>query len=143
MPAIVQQIPDSARIALSGLALLAAGWDLKTRTIPNWLTVTAAVVGLVISPLEALKGIGLGLLIQLPFFYWGKIGGGDVKLLAAAGALAGWKNMLFLFFTGSIVQGLIAAIVVASHKGKTEGVPRGPSFLVAVLLLFLMIWANA
>ncbi len=142
MPAIVSPLSDPARIALVILAVLAAGWDVKTRTIPNWLTVAAALTGLVLSPVEALKGVGIGFLIQLPFFYWGKIGGGDVKLMAAAGAIAGWKNLIFLFLTGSIVQGFIAVAVLAVRKGRTEGVPRGPSFLVAVLLLLLMIWAN-
>ena len=131
-----------ARIALVLLGILAAAWDLKTRTIPNWLTLAAAVAGLALSPLGALKGIALALALQLPFFLWGKIGGGDVKLMAAAGALAGWKNLIILFLASSILQGLIAAIVISVRKTKTGGVPRGPSFLAAVLLLLVMIWAN-
>ena len=128
-----------AKIALAILALLAAGWDIKTRTIPNWLTVTAAVIGIALGWQEGLKGLGLGLLLQLPFFVMGMIGGGDVKLMAAAGAIAGWKNLVMLFFLSTALQGIIALVVLAVTRGKARGVPRGPSFALAVGLLLILL----
>ena len=130
-----------AQIALVLLGVLAAAWDVRTRTIPNWLTLAAAAVGLCLAPLDGLKGLALGLALQLPFFLWRKIGGGDVKLMAAAGALAGWKNLIILFLATSILQALVALVVITIRK-KKDGVPRGPSFLAAVLVLLVMIWAN-
>ena len=128
-----------AKIALAVLALLAAGWDLKTRTIPNWLTVAGIVVGLALGWQEGLKGIGLGLALQVPFFVLGMIGGGDVKLMAAAGAIAGWKNLVLLFFLAAVLQAIIALIALAVTRGKARGVPRGPSFAVAVGLLLVLL----
>ncbi len=86
-----------------GASAAAAGTDLKTGHIPNWLTLPLLLVGPAIAAFEAQKrgasalqaaGVSLlGVLIcsAVPYllFRAGGMCGGDVKLLAAVGALLG------------------------------------------------------
>jgi Flp pilus assembly protein protease CpaA len=131
------QIPNSAQLAFLLLILIAAVTDLRNRTIPNWLTGAGVVAGLIIAPIAALKGAGLGLLIQVPLFYFGFIGGGDVKLMAASGALLGPGNFLLLFLFSAILEGVFAAGAVLIRRGRVKGLPRAPFVAVAGLLLLV------
>jgi len=73
--------------ALAVAVVLVAAWsDHRHGRIPNALTLPALAAGLVLgSPAGALVSAGLPLLL----FGRGKVGGGDVKLFAALGALLG------------------------------------------------------
>ena len=93
-------------------ALLMAGNDVKSRRIPNYLTLTTALSGLAlrgacygISGLtEGFLGLLLGFgLLFLPY-YLGGMGAGDVKALAALGAWLGPKPTFFLFYMAEPVQ---------------------------------------
>ena len=103
---------------LAVLVTLAGVWDWKTRRIPNWLTVTGAVAGLALnSPLSAAKGFGIALLVYLPLYLLRAVGGGDLKLMAAIGAITGPDVWLVLFVLSSVLGGLVAlALVIA--KGR-------------------------
>ncbi|WP_342415469.1 prepilin peptidase [Paenibacillus sp. FSL R10-2782] len=74
------------------LLLFASVCDLRTRQIPNSLSLAIAGVGLLHhSPLTALIGLfitGLPYLLGA-IFSGGKIGGGDIKLMAACGVVLG------------------------------------------------------
>jgi Flp pilus assembly protein protease CpaA len=120
------------------LGLIAAGWDWRTRTIPNWLTIPALSAGLALNRLDGVYGLGVALLIQVPFFFAGMIGGGDVKLMAAAGALLGWREFLILFLIVSLLQGLGALVLLAARRGKLDSLPRGPFFLAGVAVYLLI-----
>ena len=111
----------SAAIAIS---VIACATDLRTQRIPNVLTFGAALAGLVAhialdgasGALTAAGGWLTGLLIFLPFFALGGMGGGDVKLLAALGAWLGAYETLYLaMYTG--VAGGALAVVVAFSRG--------------------------
>ena len=73
-----------AAVALSGGA--AATIDLRTRRVPNQLTLAIGVLGLTLSvlhvthvtPAGALAGFVLGLLLMLPGHFIGATGAGDV-----------------------------------------------------------------
>ncbi|MGI6345034.1 MAG: A24 family peptidase [Bacillota bacterium] len=98
--------------------------DLKENRIPNWLTVSAAGLGLVLQvTLNGLAGLGdslggfaLGLLVLLPFFASGKFGGGDVKLLAALGALRGFHFFWRALLLGAAAGGALAVAVFIYHR---------------------------
>lgn len=97
--------------ALVGAVLVAAWWDLRERRIPNALTVPAFLLALAFRAipggetlLSGIGGAGLGLLVMLPFFALGAVGGGDTKLVIAVGAFLG-------------PEGLVGALVVASFAG--------------------------
>ena len=105
------------------LSLIAAGWDLASRRIPNLLTVTAMAVGLaghVMFEREAglawsLAGlvVGLGLLV-LPCILGG-MGGGDLKLMAALGTLVGPASVFEIALVSAVAGGVLA-LGVALHK---------------------------
>lgn len=70
--------------------------DWRERRILNLTTGGAAVLGLILGAIQgyiglvsALQGFAMGLLIFWPFYALGGMGGGDVKLLGAIGALKG------------------------------------------------------
>ncbi|ACL66339.1 peptidase A24A prepilin type IV [Anaeromyxobacter dehalogenans 2CP-1] len=97
---------------------VAAASDLASRRIPNALSLTVAVAGLAAStgPLQAASGLvasAICLALMLPLWRRRAIGGGDVKLLAAAAA---WVRLEHLFVFGLAVAlcgGLLALIVLA------------------------------
>lgn len=101
---------------------IATGW------VPNWLTYPAILAGLTLATgmgawqagwdgaVEGMRASGLGLAAGLiPFviiFAAGGLGGGDVKLMAAVGAIsASWQCVLGTAFYGFIV-GLIMALML-------------------------------
>jgi prepilin peptidase CpaA len=111
----------SAAIAIS---LVACVTDLRTQRIPNVLTFGAAIAGLVAhAALEGAAGAVTagggwltGLILFLPFFALGGMGGGDVKLLAALGAWLGAYETLYLALYSGVAGGVLA-IAVAFARG--------------------------
>jgi prepilin peptidase CpaA len=79
------------------IALIASASDLRTGLIPNWLTfptlIVAPLMGAAFDGTRGLVGSLLGIvicgLVPLVFHRLGAMGGGDVKLFAALGALGG------------------------------------------------------
>jgi len=79
------------------IALVASVSDLRTGLIPNWLTFPALLIALLVETayggmrgfVGALLGIVVCGLVPLVFHRLGAMGGGDVKLFAALGALGG------------------------------------------------------
>jgi prepilin peptidase CpaA len=105
------------------LTLLAAGWDLASRRIPNLLTVTVMALGLaghLAMQREAglawsLAGIAVGLgLLFIPCVLGG-MGGGDLKLMGAVGSLVGPASVFEIALVSAVAGGVIA-LGVALHK---------------------------
>lgn len=102
--------------ALFGVVWGALACDLYRRRIPNVLTVSAALLGVVFHGLAggamgivmALGGLAVGLVLLLPGYLLGSTGAGDVKLMAAAGSLLGplWAMLAGL---ASIAAGALIA----------------------------------
>ena len=68
--------------------------DVRTRRIPNWLTGALAAGGFgmafgggVVTPAQAALGLLTGLMLMMPGHIIGATGAGDVKLMAAVGAV--------------------------------------------------------
>ena len=128
-------LPLILKIILAAVALAAAASDFNRRKIPNWLVAVGIFLGLVFHWKPALYGLGLALAAQLPFFAMKQIGAGDVKLMAAIGALAGPMNWLFVFAVSSVLSGFGALVQIRRSK---RTIPRGPFVAIAVLLLLLI-----
>jgi len=103
-------------------ALLVIGTvcDLRKREIPNVIPIAllaSAVVSTALawSPRGWLSlglGLGLALAIGMLLFWRGGFGGGDVKVLAALGAIVGPGPLLPLLFYVAIAGGVLALVAV-------------------------------
>ncbi|HVW86971.1 MAG TPA: A24 family peptidase [Bryobacteraceae bacterium] len=113
-------LPVLGEILLGILVAIAAIFDIRYRRIPNWLTLAGIVVGFAWNGLafgapglgRAAAGMGLGLLLYFPLYLLRARGAGDVKLLAAAGAIIGPGNCFWLFLLTAILGGLIAVLLL-------------------------------
>ena len=110
------------------ILLVADGWDIKTGTIPNYITIPAILAGLLLSVYyggflglkDSFFGAGLGLLLLIIPFALGGIGGGDVKLMAAIGALNGWEFTLYAFLYSAIIGGIMALAISIWNKKLSQ-----------------------
>ena len=108
-------------IVLPIILALACYWEIRERRIPNWLTLGAIVLGIGASAIEGgfdgLIDSALGLAIAgglfLPFCLLGVVGGGDMKLMAAVGAITGWPMVLRVVCDTCVAGGLIAVAIMA------------------------------
>jgi prepilin peptidase CpaA len=113
-------------VALCALLAAACLSDLRARRIPNVLVLVTAVIGVAFAVAgagwlggltRAGGGLVTGLAIWFPFFAFGMLGAGDVKLFAASatflGARAGVEGALYTALFG----GVLAAIFMIANSG--------------------------
>lgn len=101
------------------LATAACVTDVSAARIPNTVTLTGVVAGLVahgalpqgLGLVASAAGAVAGLAVFLPFFALGGMGGGDVKLMAALGAWLGWPAILATALAVAIAGGVLALLV--------------------------------
>jgi prepilin peptidase CpaA len=110
--------------------------DVRTRRIPNVLTGAIAAAGLgmavgggSVTPLQALFGMLAGLLLMMPGHLIGATGAGDVKLMAAVGAVVGPALILRVFLYSAVAGGLFA-VAVAMQRGLLMDTLHGTTRLV-------------
>jgi prepilin peptidase CpaA len=111
--------------AASVFALVGAGYDLKSRRIPNFVTGPALLAGLLLHlTFDGWHGLLLSLAaglicgaIFLIFYLAGGMGAGDVKLITAVGCLAGLSNSAYLLILTSLAGGAMG-IGLALMRGQ-------------------------
>ena len=133
-------------LILAGALLLSliAGWtDLRSRRIPNWLTVPGLLLGIgsntVLTGWSGLKtsllGAAVGLALLLPFVLLRSLGAGDWKLAGALGAFAGPGMLVDLLLASVFVAGLMAAGLVI-YKGRVRETLRNIGHILISLVTF-------
>lgn len=117
-------------VATDVCALLLLGvcayWDLRYRKIPNWATLPGVILGLVMNCLlhgwAGIRTSGTGLLVGfgalLVLFVLSWMGGGDVKLMAAIGALKGYPFVVSALWY-SLIAGVLLGVVMLIWNRKT------------------------
>jgi prepilin peptidase CpaA len=110
----------ASTIAFLLVMSLAAGSDIATRRIPNWLVLGGTVCALGLRgvqgiPLfwDGLTGWGLGFAVTLPFFALRALGGGDAKLIMTVGAFMGASELIGALLVIAIVGGIIGLLYSA------------------------------
>lgn len=117
--------PPAIRILLSLIVIPAAALDLKTRRIPNWLSLSGVLLGVALRTFlgewdglwVSLEGLGLAFAIYFVLYLLHGMGAGDVKLMAAVGAVAGpggWILILIL----TCLAGAVAGLLIVAAKGR-------------------------
>ena len=117
-------ISNGAFAVLAAGVLAATVIDLRTQRIPNELTAAMTGVGIAmaatgvsgISVAGAFLGFALGLVLMLPGYGLGATGAGDVKLMAAVGAIVGPALVVSAFFCTAIAGGVLAVIVALRRR---------------------------
>jgi prepilin peptidase CpaA len=109
------------------VALAGAGFDIKSRRIPNFITGPAILAGLVLhASLDGWRGLLTSLaaalicgIIFLIFYIAGGMGAGDVKLITAVGCIAGLSNAAYLLVLTSLAGGVMG-VVFALMRGRLK-----------------------
>jgi len=118
----LQIIPDETTLSLLVAALLASPW--------NPFFSDGALRHLSQSLLGAIVGSGILWLVGfLGEWFWKReaMGGGDVKLLAAYGAVLGWKGSLLVILLGSMAGGIFGVLgLVVGRLKRKQYLPFGP-----------------
>ena len=115
---------------LLALLLYASVMDIKTREVPDSISVMLLILGLVDTNIERLPSMLLGMvLVFLPQFVSALInpskalGGADIKLSSAAAFLLGAQRGLF-----ALVVGLTLAVIVMPIIRKIQKLPKDQPF---------------
>ena len=111
--------------------------DFKKNCIYNLQTYTTAILGFLLNSifygwhglLFSFNGFILGLLLLIVFYLLGGFGAGDVKLLAAIGALKGAYFVLWTMTYSAIIGGIMAFAVII-WKGTFWKTIKGTFFFV-------------
>jgi prepilin peptidase CpaA len=130
---------------LAAVLVAAAVFDLRRGTVYNWLTYPAILAGLVLGALQGaaagdmatglidhVVGFGFGFGILLVAYLLGGMGGGDVKLMGAVGALVGWPAALHAVFYSFLV-GAALGLILMVWRGRVRVVLR--RFWMAIRIL--------
>jgi len=137
-------------LAVTALGFVAALTDVRTRTIPNWISVSLALFGLGWNAWQAglpgLAAASLGCLagfgIFLVFYLLGAMGGGDIKLMAALGAVLA-VPALFEAAVWTAILGAILAVLAHTfallRKTKVAAIPYAPAIVTGA---WLTLWAH-
>jgi len=113
-----------AYLVLPILFAFACYGEVKVRRISNYITIPAILFGLgagwICYGLDGLESAAIGLAVAggvfLPFCLLGVVGGGDMKLLAATGAIVGYPLVLRVL-TGTCVAGGVLAVAIMAWNG--------------------------
>jgi len=119
------EIPFSLNLVILGLGLLSLLTFQWTEPFSE-ITIVNRIVGML-----CIAGPMLIIDLIIP----GAFGGGDIKMMFAAGFLLGWKMIVAGFFMGAIVGGAVGiTVMVRKKKGGKEHIPFGPSLCVGMFL---------
>ncbi len=136
IPCILYMIAASVLIVISGI-------DIKIYEIPYTTNIILTALGLIALLLDLenwhLYVIGMcsvgGLLFLIQLVSKGRaMGGGDVFLMAAAGLLLGWKNIILAFILGCIIGSVIHLIIMRVKKDTDNLLPFGPYLSAGIFI---------
>lgn len=146
--------PAVFQILLLLVAGVAAVYDARFRRIPNWLVLSGLLLGLGLNTLllgwngprggarSSLLGIGLAFLIYFPLYLLRGMGAGDVKLMAAIGAIVGIWNWFGIFIITSLLGG-VAALILLLAGGRLRDTLWNTGFLFHRLVSLKAPYARA
>jgi prepilin peptidase CpaA len=134
--------PPGVVAVLLVLVLAAAVYDVRYRRIPNWLTVAGVLVGLGLNGfldegrpglfISSLLGLAIAFGVYFVLYALRAMGAADVKLMAAVGAIVGWRDWFGIFIVTAIIGGIMALILVVA-RGRVKKTLWNVAFLLSEL----------
>ena len=139
-------MPDKLAVlqAVFFIALLCAAsvTDLTKRIVPNWICIGIAGFSIIgFTPVKL-----LGILIALPFLlaavFFGGMGGGDIKLMAACGLVLGLPKGLLAAMAGLILLliyvGIYRIVRKVQRREAKKAFPLAPFLSAGCLLAYFI-----
>lgn len=133
------------------IGLISAGvMDVRSSRVPNLITFPLAFVGLGFHAISdsghgiffSVEGLGLGFILLIGFYVYGGMGAGDVKLLAAVGAVVGPINVFEGFIFAALLGGLYAVAMMIWHLGLAKTAERIKIILVSMVFMKVNVTAS-
>jgi prepilin peptidase CpaA len=130
--------PFGINILLVALILAAGAYDIRYRRIPNWLTISGVLAGLAMNSFLyqgwagfrlSLLGLAVGFGSYFILYLLRAMGAGDVKLMAAIGAMVGLADWFGIFVITAIIGGVVGLGLVAS-RGRLQKTIWNVGFLL-------------
>lgn len=126
------------------LGCAAAFDDLRRNAVSNWINAVALLAALLYHGIvHGWAGLGLaalgallGFVVFLVFYWLGAMGGGDVKLMAAFGALLGPSGILLAALLAAPIGALIAAACLGWNR-RRHSIPYAPAIVLGAWLALL------
>jgi prepilin peptidase CpaA len=119
--------------------LVAAVYDVLYRRIPNWLTIGGVLAGIGLNTFIyqgwpglrlSLVGLAVGFASYFALYSLRAMGAGDVKLMAAIGALVGARDWFGIFLITAIVGG-VAGLAMVAARGRLKKTLWNMSFILS------------
>ncbi len=115
--------------------------DLAHARIPNLLTFPVIITALALNYylqginglVNSMAGFFIGAVVFLPFFIKKGIGGGDIKLFAAIGALKGYSFLLHSIVYSSLTAALITIFILIKRRKLVSSLRKVFRFFYSLL----------
>lgn len=132
-------------IILSSTLIIITMIDLDTMEIYDRLLIIIlilAIINVFFSELTIIDHLLGFFVISAPLFlvayFTGGIGGGDIKLIAVAGLLLGYKATIVAFFIASILGGLVAVyLLLSKQKNRKSLIAFGPYLCIGIFIAYM------
>jgi len=130
-------------IIAASVLIVISGIDIKIYEIPYTTNIILTILGIIALCLDfdnwSLYVIGAcsvgGLLFLIQLISRGRaMGGGDVFLMASAGLLLGWKNIILAFMLGCIIGSIIHLTIMRIKKDTENMLPFGPYLSAGIFI---------
>jgi prepilin peptidase CpaA len=134
--------PPGVVAVLLAMVLAAAVYDVRYRRIPNWLTLAGVLAGVALNGfldqgrpglfVSSLLGLAMAFGVYFVLYALRAMGAGDVKMMAAVGAIVGWRDWFGVFIITAMIGGIMALILVAM-RGRVKKTFWNVAFILSEL----------
>jgi prepilin peptidase CpaA len=134
--------PPGVVAVLLAMVLAAAVYDVRYRRIPNWLTLAGVLAGVALNGfldqgrpglfVSSLLGLAMAFGVYFVLYALRAMGAGDVKMMAAVGAIVGWRDWFGVFIVTAMIGGIMALILVAM-RGRVKKTFWNVAFILSEL----------